>query len=93
MWVSRAKWNSLVERLERLEAIDRYDPPYSITVYDVSQAQYMFPMPSERVKLKDLVQRIMTHLGLGLKYRGGVPGGADLVPLTPPTAAMDGEKK
>ena len=99
MWVSRREFDSLRDRVKKIEDSTRYDDPNYITVYNLVPGgwPYGYPIPSQRIAVKDLIMRVLNHLGMGLKYREGQPAGVDLakvnvVPDAAHGSSSQGEK-
>ncbi len=77
MWVNRTEWNRLKERLEALERKRE-----TITVWDMETMRTMqqayggawgYPIEKQEIGVADLVQKILTKLGMELKFVKGHP--------------------
>lgn len=101
MWVSRAAWSTLMERVEKLETAAKYDTSKEFVVYDPEQVKAAMHysmgiyggmnLDHQKISVKDVVQRILTHLGMELQYVKGQPARIDVA--LPPSAASSGKEK
>ncbi len=69
MWVSKREWENLKKRVEDLE----YSPETKIPIYSDAPLLQRYDYPPVYVSVKEVVQAILNHLNLTLKYTRDIP--------------------
>lgn len=91
MWVSKEVWQDHCKRLNDLERwktqheVDVMDGR-NFTVYSMTESEMIYhnsghsyeSYKSQRIAVKDVVNRILAHLGLQLEYVGGKPAAVEV---------------
>lgn len=85
MWVSKAEWKRLQERLSELETHMRDSQHFRyITVYKKQETPYslhygFYTIPaSQQISVTNVIEKICDHLGIELVYEDGKPASVAL---------------
>lgn len=89
MWISRKEFYALKRRIDDLEIAAKTDQSKEFTIYDHDQMRmrldlgmgiYGMPLESQKITVKDVVQRVLDHLGIRLEYVKGTPAKIEVKP-------------
>ena len=78
MWVSKAEWQRMKERVKELESRASQATSYAhFTIYQKSDITTFYPysgsLDSQYISVKDVIEKILDKLGMELTYVSGEP--------------------